>query len=304
MKNILFLKPHLVYEMWGSNKLKNYNIDIGDAPDVGEAWVISAVKDKSSVILNGEYKGQTLYDVFIKHKELFDNFNGDTYPIVAKILDVNQNLSVNVPQSDGEDKANKTGKKKFWYILETKPNSSIVYGHNAKTKDELNELIHNDKWEELLKSKQVKAGDYVYVPGGCVHAFNEGIILYSLEQVAGQEFKMYNYNRDLFFDNYKLDVEDSIKHVKIPFDEPTIPTKNDILIEGDKSKVVKIANTKKTTYDFPDARWIQATVIDGKGKLDDNYEISKGISFIITSPLQSFTLDGNITILISYLKKQ
>ena len=58
MNNVLFLKPYLEHKVWGSNKLSKYNINLEKAKDVGEAWIISGYKNKSSVINNGEFKNK------------------------------------------------------------------------------------------------------------------------------------------------------------------------------------------------------------------------------------------------------
>ena len=68
MKNILVLKPRLSYKLWGGDNLKKFNVELNDASDVSAAWLISGYKDKSSIILGGEYNGKTLDEVFKSHK--------------------------------------------------------------------------------------------------------------------------------------------------------------------------------------------------------------------------------------------
>ncbi|MDE7433817.1 MAG: hypothetical protein K2M43_01585 [Mycoplasmoidaceae bacterium] len=57
---------------------------------------MSGYKNKSSVVLNGKYKGIQLHDLYNKHKELFGNYKAKQYPLLAKILDCNDSLSVQV----------------------------------------------------------------------------------------------------------------------------------------------------------------------------------------------------------------
>ncbi|MCF0124710.1 MAG: hypothetical protein HUJ68_02960 [Clostridia bacterium] len=71
-------------------------MNIKQYKDIGEAWIISGYKNKSSIITNGKYKNKTLYEVFNKHRELFDNYEKDIYPLLVKILDCNDKLSVQV----------------------------------------------------------------------------------------------------------------------------------------------------------------------------------------------------------------
>ena len=305
MAEIFFLKPLLVYEMWGSDNLKDFNIDLSGANDVGEAYLICGNKNKSTIILNGTYKNKSLYEVFHTHKELFDNYESNKYPLMVKVLDVNQNLSVQVhPTAEIAKKYNDIASTKCWYILKSKPESQVICGHNAKTKEELKEMIQNDQWEKLLAYKPVKTGDVLYVPDGCVHAINEGNVVYTVQEPTDVVFKLYSYNRDLFdAESYKLNVDEAIETINCPHTEAKFLYDGPVLFDNGKYKIVKIVNKQKLIHHFQDARWIQATVIDGRAKLEGLYEISKGNSFVIASDTKSFELDGDITLLVSYIKK-
>ena len=60
MNNIFFLKPYLNHKVWGSTHLKQFNIALNGAKDIGEAWIISGYPEKSSIITNGKFKNKTL----------------------------------------------------------------------------------------------------------------------------------------------------------------------------------------------------------------------------------------------------
>lgn len=58
---LLFLKPYFEVKPWAGEQLNR----IYDCPQSsGEAWIISGYKNKSSIIINGEFKGQSLSDVW------------------------------------------------------------------------------------------------------------------------------------------------------------------------------------------------------------------------------------------------
>ncbi|UWD35046.1 hypothetical protein NX779_00080 [Mycoplasma cottewii] len=42
-------------------------------------------------------------------------------------------------------KYNQLGKPESWYVLDCNKDSSLVYGHNAKTKKELEEMVINNQ---------------------------------------------------------------------------------------------------------------------------------------------------------------
>ena len=55
--------------------------------------------------------------------------------------------------------------------------SEIIYGHNAKSKEELRQQIEDKNWDALLTKVPVKAGDFFYVPSGTMHAIGSGILI-------------------------------------------------------------------------------------------------------------------------------
>lgn len=110
MKEILFLSPIFKYRIWGKDKLKTYYPMIQD-DNIGEAWIISAHDNGPSTILNGIYKGQTLNDVYKANKTLFGNLNADYFPLLVKMIDAHDRLSVQVhPDDDMASKFNSYGK--------------------------------------------------------------------------------------------------------------------------------------------------------------------------------------------------
>ena len=293
MNNVLFLKPFLIHSVWGGNKLSKYNIDIKNSKDIGEAWIISGCQDKSAIINNGEYKNKTLAEVFTNHKELFDHYEKETYPLLVKFLDCNDKLSIQVHPIKNHPK------NECWYFLEAGKNANIVYGHKAKTKKEFVDLVKNKNWNKLLKYKKVKANDVVYVPTGCLHSLNEHLLVYEVQQAVDITYRLYDYDRNC----RPIHTKEAIANTIIPFVEPKIKKDPKALIKCRYFELVKIVNTKTKKYTFNQARWIQATVIKGKGLLNNKSKINKGTSFIIPSDSKEFTLSGNLTLLISYVTK-
>ena len=67
-------------------------------------------------------------------------------------------------------KNGESGKSECWYVLDCKPGSEIILGHNAKSKEEFLQLVREQRWDDLLVRLPVKAGDFFYIPCGAVHA--------------------------------------------------------------------------------------------------------------------------------------
>ena len=84
---------------------------------------------------------------------------------------------------DSSMKAN-SEKTECWYIIAADEGSEIIYGHNAKSKEELRQQIEDKNWDDLLTKVPVKAGDFFYVPSGTMHAIGAGILILKPSSLA------------------------------------------------------------------------------------------------------------------------
>ena len=82
---ILFLKPYFEVKPWAGKELNK----IYDCPEgTGEAWIVSGYRNKSSIISNGKYKGQTLRNLWINKPELFGNYPDKEFPLLLKLISI------------------------------------------------------------------------------------------------------------------------------------------------------------------------------------------------------------------------
>ena len=150
-KEIIFLSPYFDYKIWGGNRLKKFGY-IGNEK-IGEALMISALENKESVATSGIFKDHLLSDIFQNNKELFGNFQG-SYPLLTKIIDANDDLSVQVhPNNEYAIKHfNKLGKTECWYILDCPEDAKIVYGSKETDIKKIEQYIKDRKSTRLNSS--------------------------------------------------------------------------------------------------------------------------------------------------------
>jgi mannose-6-phosphate isomerase len=167
---------------------------------IGEAWETEV----STIIQNGTYAGKTLgilVDILgssLLGKQAILIF-GKRFPLLAKFIDANAQLSVQVHPNDDYAAANeggKLGKTEFWYILAAEPEATIVYGFKASTTPEqVRQAIQNMTLDTLLHEEMVYPGDVIFVPAGTVHAIGKGVLLYELQEYSDITYRMYDYGR-------------------------------------------------------------------------------------------------------------
>ena len=145
MGHILWVEPVFKEMIWGGKQLKEkYGYAI-PSDQTGECWAPSAHPNGDNKIKEGEFKGQTLSKVFDEHREFFGNIKDKQFPLLVKIIDACNDLSVQVHPNDEYAglHENSLGKTECWYVLDCKEDTKMVMGHHAKTKEELVKAIEN-----------------------------------------------------------------------------------------------------------------------------------------------------------------
>ena len=303
-RSILKLKPHFEYRVWANENLKTiFNLD---QDKIGEAWLISALENKSSIIINLD-QPQSLLDFYNnpENAAFFDDYNlNNPYPMLAKIIDAKTDLSVQIHPDDQYAKQfNQLGKTECWYILDTKNNNEIVLGHNAKSLEAFKGAITNQQWDQLLKKQPIKKDDFIYVPAKKIHAIKADTLIYELQQSSDITYRVYDYDRLDNGQKRELHLDHVFNLIETPDQDlapDQISNQNDYLVANQQFYLKVIDNDQTNQYQFKEARWIQLSVIEGTGKIN-NLDANKFDSFLIAHNT-NLIIEGKCKCLISFIK--
>ncbi|WP_249028772.1 type I phosphomannose isomerase catalytic subunit [Tannockella kyphosi] len=308
MSGILWMDPVFKEMIWGGSKLKEvygYNIP---SDKTGECWALSAHKNGDCVISEGEFVGKKLSELWNDHRELFGNLEGDQFPLLVKIIDANNDLSVQVHPDDeyAKEHENSLGKEECWYVLGADEGTKMVMGHHAKTKEELVEAIENDNYDSLLNAFPVKEGDFFTIPTGTIHAICSGSLIYEAQQSSDITYRVYDYHRvDDKGNERELHVRQSIDVTNVPY----------VSTAGDDLKAESIENGTKThmtttkyfqvdKYDLTgvttvknDMPFMMVSVVSGEGTLEGK-AVKAGSHCIVCADKKEFVLDGTMTVMV------
>lgn len=179
MEKVLFLDSPMKEKLYGSRRIQE---KFGFGPmdkKIGEYWAISAHDNGLSKIKNGKYKGETLKDVYLNHRELFANDPHDKFPLLVKINEIQEPCSVQVHPDDAYARKheNDFGKAEFCLWLDVEEGTKIIRGHNAKTKEEFRKAIEEKAWDTLFVRKPVCANEFVYTPAGTIHGIEGKLMM-------------------------------------------------------------------------------------------------------------------------------
>jgi mannose-6-phosphate isomerase len=206
MKSLYPLKFNSIYKdkIWGGQKIKTVmGMDFSPLGNCGEAWVLSGVEGDQSVVVNGflaENELNELVEIYMGElvgEKNYEEF-GDQFPILVKIIDSNDWLSIQVHPDDelAQKRGLDRGKTEMWYLLDAEKDAEIILGFNKEIKrNEYQELLNDKKLKSVLNAEKVKAGDVFYVPAGRVHAIGPGILLAEIQQTSDTTYRIYDWDR-------------------------------------------------------------------------------------------------------------
>jgi mannose-6-phosphate isomerase len=309
MKDIIFLKPVFKEMIWGGKRLKtDFGYDIPN-DETGEAWVVSAHNNGDCLVKNGKFQGESLSALWDTHRELFGDLEGDTFPLLVKIIDAKDDLSIQVHPDDlyaKEHENGSLGKTECWYILDCDADGTIIVGHNARTKEELKDMIAENKWKELIREIPIKKGDFFQIPPGMVHAIKGNTLILEIQQNSDITYRMYDYDRLSDGKLRELHIEKSIDVISCPQE---LPTQDRNVIGLDNGKIEELISchyyTVKRVDLWKDITFEQVepftiiSVLDGEGRID-GVDIQKGDHFILPHGYGDYTLSGDLELIISF----
>lgn len=301
----LYLKPLFKDRIWGGRKLSAiYPGTVPDGP-IGEAWIISAVPGSESVVAEGPRAGRTLAELYRTDRTLFPRA-GATFPLLTKIIDARDRLSVQVHPDDAYARSheNQSGKTECWYVLEAEPGASLVLGHEAATTEILREAIASGTLERLLRTVPVRRGDFVHIPAGTLHAIGGGIVLLENQQNSDVTYRIHDYGRlDAAGKPRTLHVESSLAVTTCP--SPVLSIRNyadsiDIvtMVEDDAYLVRKLAVRNSFHFVNRRHRWFAATVVAGSASFNGR-PVGFGDAFVVPSSVGIIDIVGDCEIVVA-----
>jgi mannose-6-phosphate isomerase len=314
LKQPLFLKPLFQERIWGGTKLNElYGYEI-PSNQTGECWAISAHPNGENIVKNGELQGKTLGRLWEENPEIFGHFESDRFPLLIKILDANDDLSVQVHPDDeyaDEYENGELGKTECWYIIDCDEDAEMIFGHHAKSQEELVKLIEEGNWNKLLQRVKIKPGDFFYVPSGTIHALCKGTLVLETQQSSDTTYRVYDYDRpgqdgklrELHL-NKAIEVT-TVPHVAEKVESATAKINGGTIttfVEEDYFTVYKwdVQTSLELTHGV---HFILASVIKGNGMLiteEGEFPLKKGDHFILPNAIDTFVIKGNVELIASH----
>ncbi|MBE3576289.1 MAG: class I mannose-6-phosphate isomerase [Limnochordales bacterium] len=189
-------------KIWGGDALARLFGRKLPSGRVGESWEIAAHPHGQSIVSNGPLAGRRLVDLLHSHRDEIMGKTplsaGERFPLLVKLLDCNDWLSVQVHPDDEYARIHEgdLGKTESWLVLYAAPGAQIVYGLKpGTTRQEFAAAIAGNRVEDYLHKVNVRAGDVFSVPAGTVHALGRGVVVAEIQQNSDTVYRVYDWGR-------------------------------------------------------------------------------------------------------------
>ena len=303
---IVKLYPECKDNIWGGVKLREKYGKKTEKEIVAESWELSFHKDGPTRLADG----RTLQEVASK-ADLGVNCEGfPFFPLLAKLIDAKQDLSVQVHPSDGYalQHENSFGKTEMWYIVEADEGAGIYLGFKKEvTKAEYEAAIANHTLTDLLNFFEVKAGECYFIPSGTIHAIGAGCLICEIQQNSNLTYRVYDYGRkDKKGNERELHVEKALKVTNLKKYTPTplsATTEQGRLLGLSRyftTTFVQISEEKRL---YADKGSFQCLIcVSGEGEIDGQ-KVSLGDSYFVPAGYGDYTLKGEMQMILAEVRK-
>ncbi|CAN5571098.1 class I mannose-6-phosphate isomerase [soil metagenome] len=282
--SLLRFEPIFKNNLWGGHALRPFFSRPASDEPTGEAWLLSDVDGSLSTIIEGPHSGKTLRDLLRTHAseilggaKLIDG----RFPLLLKIIDAKQELSVQVHPNDEQARAKNptaAGKTEAWLVLDANPGTSRIYAgfKPGVTANDFRNALQNGTTPQTLHQYVPKPGDCVFLEAGTVHAIGADLLVFEVQQTSDITYRLYDWDRVEVKTGKprELHVEDGLACSDFAKGacNPVVPVR-----DGEREHLVSCEyfTFDRFTISRPiplgqPGRCTLAVCIDGRGTLDDH----------------------------------
>lgn len=218
---ISIVAPRLDAKPWGGRKLSQFGLPLPPGEKIGEALVTA----NEAIVTAGDGEGRSLGDIVLSDpgNRLGQHALGAVggkpiFPLLVKLIDAAENLSVQVHPDDVAAAAmGKPGKTEAWYVLSAETDGSLYLGLDADV-DTATFMDHARLLDGTsaadLRREDARNGQTWMIPAGTVHALGAGVMVYEVQQPSDITFRLDDWGR--------VDAEGNPREMHLPEGEAAI----------------------------------------------------------------------------------
>jgi mannose-6-phosphate isomerase len=286
--------PYFRSMPWGGRKIERYlGKNLPTPEPYGESWEVSDHPLHQSRLATASGSGVTLRQLMTANRADLLGSAADrhtVFPWLIKLLDAEGWLSVQVhPDPDAVKKLlpGEGSKTEAWHVLDADPGSRIYAGLKPGVgPQEFRTALGQGRVVDCLHSFTPKAGDFVYLPAGTVHAVGGGVFFAEIQETSDATFRLFDWHRR----DRQLHLDEglaSIDWAQGPI-EPSVAV-GDRLVACRYFQVDRIGGPGPCT--LGGVHQLQALIVTaGQGRFDNGEFVMAGDVWILPAVLPKTTL--------------
>ncbi len=194
----LHFRPVYQTLVWGGQRLRPWRRDLPQGP-IGESWDLADHARGMSMVSQGPLAGCTLHELVSQNAAdlVGAGYRGDTFPLMVKLIDAADRLSVQVHPDDATSiklGAGPRGKTECWVMLAD--GGQVFQGMRpGTTREDFERGLAARNLEHTLSCFEARDRDVFFIEARTVHALGAGCLLYEVQQTCDTTFRVYDWDR-------------------------------------------------------------------------------------------------------------
>jgi len=229
------MSPILLEKVWGGRRLGRYakSLPGDERVGIGESWEIADLDATSASgagggaartsVRSGPFGGRTIREMMDAHERAvmgdLPRAASGGFPLLVKILDAQENLSVQVHPSPAYARAHPEAhlKTESWLVLEAEPGATLYTGLKQGVDEAaLRDGIERGEVAPLLETVPAAPGTCYTLPSGLVHALGAGVLVAEVQTPSDTTFRLFDWGRA----GRELHVEEAIACIEMERQRP------------------------------------------------------------------------------------
>jgi mannose-6-phosphate isomerase len=193
--------PRLDPKPWGSRGLEQFGFPLPSGIPIGEALITAA----EARALDGPGVDTQLGALvasdplpMVGHRGLRATANQPLFPLLVKLIDAAENLSIQVHPDDlAASTMGRMGKTEAWHILAAAPDAVLYLGllEDVSIAEFAARCRQGGETAGLLRRIPAVPGTTVLIPAGTVHALGAGVLVYEVQQPSDLTYRLDDWGR-------------------------------------------------------------------------------------------------------------
>jgi mannose-6-phosphate isomerase len=204
------MRPVLADKPWAGGLLAGLGKPLVGGRLVGESWEVAdlppeenrTVPEPWTTVAGGRFDGWTLRRLLARFGRDFlgsAESPGGRFPLLIKLLDAGQHLSIQVHPPVGyvRDHPEARLKTESWYVVTARPGAELFLGvHPGVGSGDVAAAIGTSRMVDLLRRLPAVPGAFHHLPAGLIHALGAGVVVAEVQTPSDTTFRMYDWTEE------------------------------------------------------------------------------------------------------------